>query len=145
MFSDPSGLCRKQEKDSEVPPECPESTPIGTKAGEAALEWYQQIIDDPNAKWYERIGAGIGAAFASLWTPTTAQRTGNTLLAGYGARVTGPSKAFPQKGIPKPIRPIRGNIRLDSPHHNKGWHLDGKWIKEGFPKGDPFMLICITR
>ena len=56
----------------------------GTGYGQNALEYYANIIVDPNTPWYKKGAAYIGAGFSALWTPETYQKTGWTLINAVG-------------------------------------------------------------
>ncbi|NJL29801.1 MAG: RHS repeat-associated core domain-containing protein, partial [Thermoanaerobaculia bacterium] len=95
---------------------------IGEDYGQAALDYYADVIVDPDSPWYTKGGAWLGATFAAMWTPCTSNRTALTLLGGYALRVIGP---FSPRGLPPHIGRVRKYIRFDPPHHGKGWQWDG--------------------
>jgi len=96
--------------------------PLGEDAGQTALDFYVDILNDPNAGALEKGAAWAGGFFAALWTPCTSNQTALTLAGGYAGRVIG---TFSPRGLFPKIGRIRQYLRFDPPHHGKGWHLDG--------------------
>ncbi len=102
---------------------------FGINAGEsygeyAAQYWADRQVETGNPLYY------VPGLLASLWTPETSNKTALTLAGGYMARVLGP---FSPRGLPKYLQRLRKYIRLDPPHHGKGWHIDGDWFKSLLP------------
>src|SRR5262245_25297566 len=57
---------------------------FGEGAGEEALQYYINVINDPNTSALGRGAAYVGAFFSALWTPCTSDKTFTTLSAAYG-------------------------------------------------------------
>jgi uncharacterized protein RhaS with RHS repeats len=106
--------------------------PAGEGYGRDALDYYADVLNDPCSSGFARAGAYAGGFFSALWTRETSNATFVTLAGGYATRVLGP---FSPRGLPRPIARVRRYVRLDPPHHGKGWELDGtvpKWIRSFF-------------
>jgi hypothetical protein len=58
---------------------------VGTTLGTNALDYYADIIADPNASYWKKGPAYVGGFFAALWTPETYLQTTVTLAGAYGA------------------------------------------------------------
>jgi hypothetical protein len=58
--------------------------PLGEDAGQSALDFYVEVINDPNASALEKGLAWTGGFFAALWTPCTSDATFDVLSSGYG-------------------------------------------------------------
>lgn len=86
----------------------------------AAQYWADKAVQSGNPAYH------IPGAMASLWTPDTSDATACTLTGAYGARVFGP---FTTRGVPRFLAKYRQYVRLDSPHHNKGWEFDGSLVQ----------------
>lgn len=57
-----------------------DSINAGEEYGEAAVDQYADWLTDPKASLWQKVGAGIGGAFAQLWTSCTSDATLTTLL-----------------------------------------------------------------
>ena len=57
----------------------------GEGYGESAAMYYADITNDPCASGLAKTGAWAGGLFASLWTPSTSNKTALTLTAGLAA------------------------------------------------------------
>ena len=111
---------------------------VGEDAGQEALSYWAGRIDDEGLSSIQRGEAWVGAFFSALWTPCTSNETLLALGGGYGARVLGP---FSPRSVPRVLARLREYVRLDRPHHGKGWHLDGnlpkaivKWATDAYSK-----------
>jgi RHS repeat-associated protein len=99
---------------------------VGESAGLGALHYYVELINDPEGSWLQKGGGYLGGFFAALWTPCTSDKTLAAMMSAYGARAFGP---FPTRGIPRWMQRGRRYFRFDPPHHGKGYHFDGDWVR----------------
>jgi hypothetical protein len=58
----------------------------GEEYAEKAVEYYAQIIADPDSPWYKKALAYVGGTFASLWTCENSSTTVTTLLSAWNVR-----------------------------------------------------------
>lgn len=91
----------------------------GEGFGEEATQYWADLAYETGNPIYN-----IPGVFSALWTRKTSDATLLTLVGSYGGRLLGPGGDV---GTPKFLqRYTRPYLRLDSPHHGKGWQLDGK-------------------
>jgi hypothetical protein len=121
----------------------------GTSYGTQSLNYYTDILADPDAAWYAKAGAGVGGFFSALWTPKTYYKTYGTFVAA--AAVAGPAsqmgpRLFTADGAHKGMGPHLhyGPRWPNSPHPR--WHWGPRnpsrgaknfswsdWILKGMP------------
>jgi hypothetical protein len=58
----------------------------GEQYAEKAVEYYAQILADPDSPWYQKALAYLGGTFASLWTCENSSTTVTTLLSALNVR-----------------------------------------------------------
>lgn len=57
---------------------------LGEDYAQAAVDYYQGVINDPNASTWQKAGAYVGGTFASAWTEETSNATFDVLSAAAG-------------------------------------------------------------
>jgi RHS repeat-associated protein len=105
------------EKVKEVTNHQPE-VDLGDKAGDEMVEHYGGQLYDPATPIPQKIGAGVGLGFASLWTTSTSNATFDTLSCALGVNSIGKSFGL---HLPKHLRlPSIPKIKVLAPKEIPG-------------------------
>jgi len=110
-FNDPSGLLGPMtDWNTMLPKEPPPATnqeqdladPLGSQEGQEALEYYTDVITDPDSATGEIVVAAVGAFFSSLWTPDTACSTAAVIVTAGTGEVLAAASATPEAAAAAP-------------------------------------------
>jgi len=104
---------------------------FGESYGEAALNYYVSITLNPEATWYEKGGAYVGAFFSALWTCDTSDKTFTVLSLAYPIRNI--SWTLRDGSRAHTLIDFGDLFRLEYHKIGKGalnaprWHIDALW------------------